>query len=577
MKILGVHDGHLATACLLEDGRVAAMASEERFTGRKNQGGIPRRAIEWVLTSSGAAGTDVDAVAVAGLMPPIADTDFYSRSRHKYFSLFSKVLPRGALANPKIYRPYIEHHRKKRARFPELKRVLASHGISGDKIRQVEHHEAHAATAFYLSGDRAGDDPVLVITLDGSGDGLCGTVSIGRGHSLERLKSLPSYHSLGIVYSRVTQHLGMKPLDHEYKVMGLAPYAPESLKAQAYEVFARHLALSDDGLSFENRSGAWGNSYLGRLRRDLTLLRFDAVAAGLQQRFEDLVVPFIGRWIEKTGIRNIALAGGSFMNVKLNMLLAERPEIENLFIMPSGGDESIALGAALTATVDLCAAAGRTPVVSPLRDLYWGMDFSADEIERTLAEYRTKISYRSVSDIERETAELLSRGKIVGRMKGRMEWGARALGNRSILADPSRAETVRKINAAIKMRDFWMPFAPSILWERRRDYLEMKKDIPAPYMVLAFRSTPLAHKELIAGLHPFDLTCRPQLVQKEWNEPYHRLLKNFEDLTGIGGVLNTSFNIHGTPIVRTPKDAIETLLNSGLDYVTIGDFLVSRA
>jgi carbamoyltransferase len=214
------------------------------------------------------------------------------------------------------------------------------------------------------------------------------------------------------------------------------------------------------------------------------------------------------------------------------------------------------------------------PRIEPIGPLYFGHQLTDDEITTALGSHKTRVGFERCEDIDRRTAELLADDKIVGRVRGPMEWGARALGNRSIVASPKSLETVRRINAAIKMRDFWMPFAPSILWERRNDYLVNHKDSDAPYMIVAFESTELAQKELTAGLHPFDLTCRPQLVHKEWNGPYHHMIEQFEKLTGTGGVLNTSFNLHGEPIVMTAADAISTLLNSGLDFVTLEDYLV---
>ncbi|MCP4404404.1 MAG: hypothetical protein GY801_44770 [bacterium] len=576
MKILGIHDGHTATACVVEDGKILAMVSEERFTRVKNDGGIPRNAIDWVLKSTQTTADDIDSVAIVGLMEPITDIGRYTRSRHKYFSLLAEHLPQSFLDNPKLYQPYIRYQQKKRREFVELRDVLGQHGISAEKIRQVEHHEAHAATAYYLSCHRNENEPVLTITLDGSGDGLCGTVSIGEDGRLKRIKSIPTYHSPGIMYSRVTQHLGMKPLEHEYKVMGLAPYAPDIVSEKAYKIFQRYLSLSPDGLSFQNNTGAWGNSFLHLLHKDLAQLRFDGVAAGLQRRFEELCVRFVSNWIEETGIHNVALSGGLFMNVKLNMLLANLEKVEKLFIMPSGGDESTALGAALIVYVDRCKNHPSAPAIQALKDVYLGPEFSEEEIEQALRTYHAQVRYTKVADIEEESAKLLVQGKIIGRMSGRMEWGARALGNRSILANPSSSEIVRKINSAIKMRDFWMPFAASLLWERKEKYLLCDAETTAPYMITAFRTQEAAHKDLIAGLHPFDLTCRPQLVQREWNPKYYNLLKQFEAMSGIGGLLNTSFNIHGYPVVCSPRDAIETLLHSGLDCVTLENYLVER-
>lgn len=206
--------------------------------------------------------------------------------------------------------------------------------------------------------------------------------------------------------------------------------------------------------------------------------------------------------------------------------------------------------------------------------LYWGPDFSDIEIEQTLQRYSDSISFERSGDIEQKSAQLLAEHKIIGRMSGRMEWGSRALGNRSIIAGAGRLQNIRKLNAAIKMRDFWMPFAPSIRWERRHDYAEIKKEIPAFHMVMGFDSTPLAQEHLIAALHAYDFSMRPQFVKNDHNPKYHRLLTEFEKLTGIGGVLNTSFNLHGWPIVCSPDDAVTTFLKSDLDYLIINDYLI---
>ncbi|MBI3967568.1 MAG: carbamoyltransferase, partial [Chloroflexi bacterium] len=216
------------------------------------------------------------------------------------------------------------------------------------------------------------------------------------------------------------------------------------------------------------------------------------------------------------------------------------------------------------------------PAPAPLTSLYLGNEISDAEAEAALVERAKHLEWTRHEDIERVAAKLIADHKIVGRVAGRMEWGARALGNRSILAHPSDLGNVRRLNAAIKMRDYWMPFAPSLLYERRHDYTENPRNLDAPTMTQAFRSTPLAQRELIAALHPSDLTCRPQFVRADQNPGYHHLLSCFQELTGIGGVLNTSLNLHGEPIVCSADDALNTLLNSGLDHLTLGQYLVSK-
>lgn len=570
MNILGIHDGHTATACLLKDGVVVAMASEERFNLKKSWGGVPQLAADWVLEGTRTDPKTIDAIAVSWLVQPVRDFYIHGDFPPNPMTPVARVIPQWLMASDAMVAPYVKLMSRWRD-VDSLTKLLDELGIPRLPIQRVEHHLAHAAASYYLSPFVSKQSPALVITLDGSGDGLSGTVSIGRGHSLDRQVSISSYHSPGLMYSLVTQYLGMKPAEHEYKVMGLAPYAPEELAEQARTVFAGYYGLSPDGLRIVNTSGAWGPGFMRRLERDLRRIRFDAVAAGAQLHLEDVIVKFIRNWIKHTGIRTVVLGGGLFMNVKLNMLIQAMPEVERVFFMPSAGDESLAVGAATWIAVQ-CG----EPGIQPLGGLYLGPEFSSAEIEAVLHRYDDRVRWERVAQPETQSAELLMEGHVVARFAGRMEWGARALGNRSILADGRDLSVIRKINAAIKQRDFWMPFAPSILWERRNDYLVNPRDADAPYMTLAFASTPLAQAHLRSALHQYDLSCRPHLVRAEVNPRYHRLVKEWERLTGCGGLLNTSFNLHGEPIVCAPQDAIETLLCSQIDDLMIEDWWVRR-
>ena len=571
MNILGIHDGHTATACLVKDGALMAMVSEERFNRKKSWGGVPTQAAQWVLHSTGTDPRAVDAVAVASLVQPLIEFSGGKMFPPNPLTPLTQIVPHQLLGADALVSPYSSVMQRRRD-IASLHRLMDTLGIPTARLQMVEHHLAHVAASYYLSPfAQTPERETLVISLDGSGDGLCCTVNRAQNFSFKRLLAIPSYHSPGLMYSLVTQYLGMKPMEHEYKVMGLAPYAPEELAERARKIFATYLGLSADGLRIQNMAGAWSAGFADKLARDCQNMRFDAVAAGMQLRLEEVVVAFIRNWIQHTGIRTLALGGGVFMNVKLNMLLQALPAVEQVFFMPSGGDESIAVGAALQASIERGAR-----VIQPLGGLYLGPAFTADEIEATLRQYAGRICWQRVEQVEEKAAELLAQGHVLGRCAGRMEWGARSLGNRSILADGRDLSVVRKINAAIKQRDFWMPFAPSILWERRHDYLVNPRDADAPYMALAFPSTPLAQDHLKAALHQYDLTCRPQLVRAQINPGYYRLLKAWERLTGCGGLLNTSFNLHGEPIVCTPQDALETLLRSAIDDLLIEDFWVRR-
>jgi carbamoyltransferase len=569
MRILGIHDGHTSTACYLEDGRVLDAVSEERFTRKKGQGGFPAKAVEWIFASRGIGPDDIDRIALVGRVKPLVSIDQYAVGRQKYFPYILKLYP----GDPRgLIRAYVAHKSKKRLDSPELRASLAASGLSIDKVEIVEHHLSHAATAYYLSPFHQAGQATLVVTLDGSGDGLCGSVRcVDADGNWEILREFSTFDSLGMVFSRATQYLAMRPWEHEYKLMGMAPYVSERYARAVRDIFGRYVRLTDDGLGLLNPSRLWGNSVLDRMRRDLIGHRFDAVSAGAQMLHEELVVELIGNWLRKTGLGRLAVAGGCFMNVKANKLLMELDKCDEMFVMPSGGDESCAIGSALWA-------AGRAEKepIQPVDGIYWGPSFSNEQVERALEGFAGKVEFRRCEDIEAESARLLAEHKIIGRLRGRMEWGARALGARSIVANPSRPQNLRRLNAAIKMRDFWMPFAPSILYERRADYAVMPTDYVSYHMTMAYDSTPKAREDLIAALHPYDFTMRPQFVTRELNADYHKLLSEFERLTGIGGVLNTSFNLHGWPIVCSPEDALRTLMKSELDFVTLEDYLVWR-
>lgn len=473
----------------------------------------------------------------------------------RVFNFLTDLLPAEVAGSHRLVKPYLwfaRHCLQEQKRGP-LYKFLEGLGIGREKVRLIEHHRAHAVTCLHGAPERFREGPLLVITVDGTGDGLSGTVSESREGGLARLRSWTTYHSLGELYGRVTIHLGMKPNEHEYKVMGLAPYAPEELAERGYRIFKNYVGLSADGLSLQVLCGKWGTGLSRKIRKDFGGLRFDAVVSGLQRRTEEVILSLVRNWIGKTGIRKIAVAGGVFMNIKVNMLLAELPEVGDLFVFPSCGDESIPSGAAYAAYAEERRRDPALPPPQSIRDVYWGPGYSEGEIEAALRHFSDRISVEPCGDIEARIVDLLKEGNVVARFAGRMEWGARSLGNRSLLADPRDLRIVRKLNDAIKQRDFWMPFAPSILRERQSDYIENSKGLSSPHMMVGFRSKPAAERDLLAALHPKDLTCRPQIVEWEANPRYHCLLSRWEEETGCGGVLNTSFTSTGSRLSARPR------------------------
>ena len=560
MNVIGIHDGHTAAAALSRDGRIVAAVQEERFTRIKNWAGFPAQSVRWVLASEGLTPADVDAVVFNGLQMP------YAKSREEILAEYERTGSLGTTVKRFLRRTAIKTVRDDRRR-SERKRAAMKFGFPTERIHFLDHHTAHAAGAYYGWGRF--DEPVLVLTNDGAGDGLCASVSIGEGGRLRRIAAVPESESIGNIYAMITFLMGMVPLEHEYKLMGMAPYASEKSSRQVYELFRRLVEFrADDPLVWERRNGCPETYYSYDFFREmLELKRFDAVCGGLQLFAEEMLSVWARNAVQKTGIRKLALSGGCFMNVKANKVILEMPEVEELFVLPSCGDESSALAAAWWWQAQSGLERGNGVGVVPLRDLYLGPEPSRADEERALERFRAGewLDVETEGDLESRAAQLIAQGEVV----------ARSLGNRAILADPTRPEVIRIINDMVKNRDFWMPFAPSILEECEQDYVVNPKRIPAPYMILSFDTTERVH-ELAAAIHPYDRSARPQTVSKEWNAGYHHLISEFRRLTGRGAILNTSFNLHGYPIANTPEDAIEVLKNSGLQHLLLGHFLVHK-
>jgi carbamoyltransferase len=448
-------------------------------------------------------------------------------------------------------------------------------GLPRARVVALDHHACHAAAAYY-GAPFAGRD-ALVLTNDNSGDGLCATAGRGTATGITRLEASPSAPgSLGSFYSFATLLLGMKFGEHEYKVMGLAPYAGARQTTEATAALKEVFELAEDTpcrFAWKRR----GPRYRQLVEATLGL-RFDAIAGGAQAIVEETLVRWARLMHERHGGDRLALGGGVFMNVKANMLLAAEEWVREIFVFPSCGDESNAVGAAYLGYTQLCATRGVPATPQPFGPAYLGTDLAAGEIEATLRRRDVAARHR-VSEhdrIEEKIAALLVSDGVVARCAGRMEFGARALGNRSILAHPSHPSVVGTINRMIKNRDFWMPFAPSILRERADDYLVNPRGLVSPYMMLAFPTQPKRRDEIVAAIHPHDGTARAHIVDEAWNPEYYRVIQEFERLTGVGAVLNTSYNLHGEPLVCSADDALDTFERSGLRHLALGRWLISK-
>ncbi|MDD5415755.1 MAG: carbamoyltransferase C-terminal domain-containing protein [Candidatus Daviesbacteria bacterium] len=558
--VLGIHDGHNSGAALIRDGEVLAAINEERFNNIKNYSGAPVLAIKKVFEISKIKPSEVDLITIASFLRLDDPVKVEGNKLHLLAEYLAPLMHQKWFIKNSIA---ILH---KFRRISEVKKVLDDLGIGNKKISFIEHHLAHAACAFY---QRSWDGKTLILTLDGMGDGLSATVNIGSGFNIKRIAETSFYDSLGNnLYSEITAYLGMKRWEHEYKIMGLAPYGKPD---KVLDVLRKGIRINpQQPLEFENISGYYLKKMQTFYQKALTGYRFDNIAAATQKLFEDLVVQWVKNAIKQTKLNKIVCAGGSFLNVKLNKLIRELNEVDEVFFYPAAEDGGSAVGAALEGYYRFCQQNKISAKKIQISDIYYGQSFSDEQITEFIKSKRLKNVARKVSPAK--IAKLLTQGKIIARFSGRDEWGPRALGNRSIMADPRDMRVIRKINFAIKQRDFWMPFAPAVLEEDQGRYF--KKSRFAPYMIEAFDTTDEA-QEIIAGLHPYDLTGRPQTVNN-WNPCWQAIIREFKKLTSVGGIVNTSFNLHGYPLVGNLEQALWTFRNSRLDGLLLGDWLIEK-
>jgi carbamoyltransferase len=577
MFVLGITDGQTSGAALLSDGQIVAAINEERLARIKQARGFPRASIHAVLQMSGVALDEIAMVAVAQTNMEFRDDVagwngwFEERqdiedSHNLFFNVASKF---GSLANKipackKLYyvmrRPVFEERRRRIADI--MRGEFSIHA----PVRFFDHHYAHAASAYYTSGF----DETLVITMDGGGDGSSSHVYLGRNGKLENLSKVDSYDSLGNYYAYATAICGYKAKRHEGKITGLAAYGNPAY----YEMLKTFIDCSEGRTV--NKGAVLFGAAVKKMRH---ILRDDFhkedLAASIQKLSEDVCREYVRYWMTRTGCRRLALAGGVFANVRINQELHELDGIEEIFIHPGMSDEGLAVGAAMASWATLANLNGiTTKPTTPLKNVYLGYEFSERETEIALKE--SGHCYHYHSNIELEIATLLAAGHVVARFNGRMEYGPRALGNRSILYQPTDPTVNDWLNKDLIRTEF-MPFAPSTMSEYAEQCFANVKgaENTARFMTLTFDCTDWMKKHCGGVVHR-DGTARPQLVREEDNHSYYRILENFYKLTGLPSVINTSFNMHEEPIVCTPADAVRAFEQGHLDYLAVGNFLLKN-
>ncbi len=586
MIILGINDGHQSSAALIINGKLVAAVAEERFTRRKNEHGYPEKAIEACLSISGIKEKDIEHIAIATKsLPPSyfrirRDSDFtikdfwkeqkdywyptiYEKKQINYTEVFKdKDYEKNFVYDKNFIKHDLDSEGMRRAREAYVSKKL---NIDIKKISFHDHHEAHAY--YGLLGKSPAIKDCLIYTADGFGDGYNASVwKLKNNQKLENILYTNNCH-IGRMYRYSTLLLGMKPAEHEYKVMGLAPYANPKFANEAYKVYMETLQVN--GLDFKYNKTPPDNFFY--FKKKLEGERFDNIAYAIQKRTEELITLWIKNGIKLTGIKNVIFSGGVAQNIKANKKVIELSEIESFYVPPGPFDESLSVGAAFMAHKKL----EETTQVF-FDNPYLGTGYNKKDISIFIKENQeSNITVKEVSLVK--IASLLAKGEIIGWFNGRMEFGSRALGARSIIANAKGTDAIKKINEQVKRRDFWMPFAPSILSYRSKDYIINPKNIEAKWMTLGFDSTELAQKDIKAALHPYDNTLRPNIVYKEDNKDYFNLITEFEKITGVGAILNTSFNLHGEPVVESPQDAYSTFKRCGLKYLYLCGYLFTKS
>jgi carbamoyltransferase len=602
--ILGINWEQNSTVSLMIDGRIVACISEERFSRVKNDERYPVNAINWILKEFNISPEDISLVAfISKSWSPT-----YSLVRHyTTFDINDYILEQKNIWFPRIFKkkkishlkvfkkkidytqfPGISFWRKNLSKYMSLvdhasnKKILkigqeirvdviCRHlNIEKKKIIFIDHSTGHAFYSFFASPNKKGNN--LVITLDAFGDHInYSAYNFFKNKKNINIKLIANGGNfiIGRLYRYITLILGLKPNEHEYKVMGLAPYCKEIYYREILNLFKKFQIVKNNKFFDKQKP----KDLYFSIKKILDGKRFDAIAGALQNYTEQLILKWINNFVKKYYFKNIYYAGGVAMNVKANLLISNIKGVKNLYVPPSPDDSSQAMGACYVAYYQTYK---KTP--RKLNNAYLGFNIKSNKIKNSFFKNKSNFNYKIITkNINFYAAKMLSEGKILARAVGRSEFGARSLGNRSILASPRDINVKHRINEKIKNRDFWMPFAASVLSSHAKKYFRINSDFSCySYMTNCLETTSLGKKDLISAIHPYDFTCRPQILKKNDNPQYEDLIKKFGLITGVYALLNTSFNLHGHPLVNDEKDAFNVFKKTELDGLIFEKCLIAK-
>lgn len=568
MIILGIATpfSHDPSAALLIDGKIVALCDEERLIRQKHaMEKRPVNAIKFCLDKAGIQPKDINAVAYPWSF------EAYQDKKWEFVRRCWRTRPAHA------YKSILRAGRFRKGKIDKLNATLREVGIDPGAVKTcfVEHHMAHASSAYHLSGFK----DAAIMSIDGAGEFTSTLFAYGKEGEIRKVKEIIYPDSLGMFYATVTEYLGFETNDGEYKVMGMAPYGdPDKIDFTNIVKYDKHNFTIDDmyvcarlskrfrpdRMYSEKFIENWGPPRSG----DGLSEPYVHIAAKTQKTLEDVVLTLMESYLGNILVRNggrLCLAGGCALNVKLNKRIIEHPLVNELFVQPASHDSGTSLGAATFAAHAL----GED--IEQMRHVYYGPSYSNSDIKAVLE--RFKIKHRECDNIADEVSTLLAEGNIVAWFQGAMEFGPRALGNRSILGNPAVKGTSDEINSRIKFRENWRPFCPSVLPEFAKDIISI--DHPSPFMTFSFTVRDEWIKKMPEVVH-VDKSARPQFVDKSTNPLFYALIKSFHAKTGVPAVINTSLNRRGEPIVCSPEDAIHMFYNCGLEHMAIGNFLVKK-